>query len=77
MLTASVSIPAVASMLSSTSAGPVPDLNAIDVADMVATVDLAGLEAGEHVISVTIEAPPGTTLVSITPAEVEVTLRPS
>ena len=57
-------------------AGPVPDLNAIDVADMVATVDLAGLEAGEHVISVTIEAPPGTTLVSITPAEVEVTLRP-
>ena len=57
-------------------AGPVPDLNAIDVADMVATVDLAGLEAGEHVISVTIEAPPGTTLVSITPAEVEVTLGP-
>ena len=56
--------------------GPVPDLNEIDVAELVATVDLADLEAGEHLVPVVLEAPPGTTLISITPAEIEVTLRP-
>jgi YbbR domain-containing protein len=56
-------------------AGTVPDLSAIDIEQIVATLDLDGLEAGEHVVPVRVQAPSGTTVGSVTPAEVRVTLR--
>jgi YbbR domain-containing protein len=56
-------------------AGTVPDLSAIDLADIVATLDLEGLEAGEHAVPLLVQAPPGTTVDPATQSEVAVTLR--
>jgi len=58
-------------------AGTVPDLSAIDVSDIVATVDLDGLDAGEHTVQVRVQAPAGVEISSVTPPGVQVTLRPS
>ncbi len=46
----------------------------IEVGEFSVTVDLAGLAAGEHVLNVIVSVPPGATLVSIAPLQVEVTL---
>ncbi len=56
-------------------AAPLPDLAALDPSAIVATVDARGLGPGEHRLSVRVQAPPGTRLVSVTPPEVRVTIR--
>jgi YbbR domain-containing protein len=56
--------------------GPLPALAAVTVDQIVATVDLQDLEAGEHSVSVQVQAPEGLALSSVTPAQVQVTLRP-
>ena len=48
-------------------AGTLIGLDAVDVEDIVATVDLDGLEAGEHTIPVRVQAPAGTTVVAVVP----------
>ena len=58
-------------------AGTVPELSAIDPTDIVATVNLDGLDAGEHTVQVRVQAPAGVGVDSLTPARVRVTLRPS
>ncbi len=57
--------------------GALRDLNAVTPEQIAATVDLNGLEAGEHELPVAVQAPAGASVVSITPARVRVTLRPS
>jgi YbbR domain-containing protein len=57
--------------------GAVPDLNAIDETAIVATVDLNGLEAGEHQLDVRVQAPPNVSVGSVQPSPITVTLRPS
>ena len=56
--------------------GAVPSLRALDPTEIRATLDLGGLDAGDHLVPVRVQAPIGTTIVSITPVEVSVTLRP-
>ena len=55
--------------------GPVPSLSVLTVDQLAATVDLSDLEAGEHEVSVQVQAPAGITVTSVTPAQVRVTLR--
>lgn len=56
-------------------AGTVPDLRVVDAADIVATLDLQGLHAGQHAVPLQVQAPPGTTVDPATQSEVAVTLR--
>jgi YbbR domain-containing protein len=56
--------------------GALPDLNAISAEQVVATVDVTDRDAGEYDLPVTVEPPLGTTVASITPAQVAVTVRP-
>ena len=70
-LTAAVAPAAVQVVLS----GALPDLGAVGAGDIEASIDLGGLEAGDHVVAVQVTPPPGTTLVF--PIEVRVTIRSS
>lgn len=54
--------------------GPLPVLNALVAGDLVVTVDLAGLEAGEHRVPVEVQAPEGVRVESVQPEEVTVTI---
>ena len=54
--------------------GAVPDLRAIEPGDIRTTLDLSDLGVGEHAVPVGVQAPHGTTLLSIAPAEVSVTI---
>ena len=56
--------------------GALPDLNAISAEQVVATVDVTDRDAGEYDLPVTVEPPLGTTVASITPTQVAVTVRP-
>ena len=56
--------------------GSVPDLQEVTVDQIVAQVDLSDREAGEFEVPVQVQAPPGTTVASVTPARVGVTVRP-
>lgn len=55
--------------------GALPELSTLSEADVRATVNLEGLDVGEHDLPVRVQAPQGTRLVSITPTQVQVTLR--
>jgi YbbR domain-containing protein len=54
--------------------GPLPELDALDIAGLRATVDVAGLDAGTHRLRPTIELPAGLRVRSVAPAEVDVRL---
>ncbi len=70
-LSATVAQPSVQVVLS----GTVPDLSAVSAGDIVVTLDLQGLDVGEHSVPVRVQAPSRTALVSVAPVEVEVTLQ--
>ena len=70
-LTAELGTAAVQVVLS----GAVPDLAKVTVAQIVATVDLSGHDAGEFDLPVQVQAPPGATVASVAPDRVHVTLR--
>lgn len=55
--------------------GAVPDLNAITAEEILATLDLTDLEAGEYELAVQVQAPSGAAVASVTPARVAVTVR--
>ncbi len=55
-------------------AGDLPELARVDPADIVVTLDAADLDLGTHVLPVRVQPPGGTTLVSVTPAQVRVSL---
>jgi YbbR domain-containing protein len=58
--------------------GPEPDLEALEAAGsegVTAVVNLAGLGPGAHRVSVSVDSPPGLWVGSITPDEVDVTIR--
>jgi YbbR domain-containing protein len=55
--------------------GSLPDLNAIAAEDLDATVDLTDQEVGEIDLPVQVQAPAGTTVVSVTPPSIAVTVR--
>jgi YbbR domain-containing protein len=57
-----------------TISGPLPLLGELGPADLTATVDLAGLGVGEHMLEPSLVLPEGTALESLQPAEVFVTL---
>lgn len=54
--------------------GSTADLDRLSGATLVATLDVAGLKAGVHDVSVTANLPTGTTLVAADPATVKVTI---
>jgi len=54
--------------------GSTADLDRLSGATLVATLDVAGLKAGVHDVTVTATLPPGTTLVTSDPATVKVTI---
>lgn len=56
-------------------AGAMPGLQALQASQVVATVDLSGLAAGEHVAPVSVQAPAGAQVVSVAPPEVRVTVQ--
>jgi hypothetical protein len=49
-------------------------LDAVDAATLRATLDVSGLVIGDTSVAVAVVAPPGTTLVAISPARVTVTV---
>jgi YbbR domain-containing protein len=71
-LSYALSVPDVLITLGGTSAA----LDAIDPAKLSATIPVAGLEPGSHVVAVAFKAPAGTSLVAISPASVTVTVAP-
>ena len=54
--------------------GNINDLTGISASDIVVTVDLSGLSAGQHSVAVQVQAPAGTTVSSVQPVQVDVTL---
>jgi YbbR domain-containing protein len=54
--------------------GPVAEIQAVDELAVVAEVDVTGLAPGTHTVPLTLTAPAGLELVSIDPAEIEVTV---
>ena len=54
--------------------GSTADLDRLSGATVVATLDVAGLKAGVHDVTVTANLPTGTTLVASDPATVKVTI---
>jgi len=56
--------------------GPVPDLNAITAEQLAATVDVADRDPGAYDLPVVVQPPLATTVASIAPAQVAVTVRP-
>lgn len=57
-----------------TLSGELPTLKSLGPLDIVATLNLEGLQAGNHVLLPEVEPPPEVALVSITPDEIEVIL---
>jgi YbbR domain-containing protein len=55
--------------------GNLPDLNVISAEQIVATVDVAGQDVGEHDLPVAVQAPSGATVATVTPGTVAVTVR--
>ena len=56
--------------------GTVSDLEALDVAGLTASLDVAGLAPGDHLVQPTVTLPGGVTLVTISPISVTVTIVP-
>jgi YbbR domain-containing protein len=60
-----------------TLAGPLPTLDALDPATIVAVVDVAGLGSGTHEVEVTVEAIEGLQVSSVAPASIRVQVAPA
>jgi YbbR domain-containing protein len=56
--------------------GTVTDLDALDVADLTAVLDVAGLGPGDHLVQPEVTLPSGVTLVTMSPISVTVTIVP-
>ena len=56
--------------------GTVSDLDALDAADLTATLDVTGLGPGDHLVQPTVPLPQGVTLVTISPISATVTIVP-
>jgi YbbR domain-containing protein len=54
--------------------GPTTTLASFDATQLVATADVAGAAPGDHTVRLTVQTPPGMSLVSIDPLEVTVTI---
>ena len=54
--------------------GPLPLLAGVSASNIVAVVDLAGLNAGEHTLEVDVTAPSGLIAILVPPSEVIVNL---
>ncbi|HEY5521154.1 MAG TPA: CdaR family protein [Candidatus Limnocylindrales bacterium] len=54
--------------------GPTTTLASFDATQLVATADVAGAGPGDHILRLTVQTPPGMSLVSIDPPEVTVTI---
>jgi len=54
--------------------GPITTLASFDATQLVATADVAGAAPGDHAVRLTVQTPPGMSLVSIDPPEVTVTI---
>jgi YbbR domain-containing protein len=59
-----------------TVSGTVSDLDALDVGDLTATLDVSGLGPGDHLVQPTVALPGGVTLVTMSPISVTVTIVP-
>ena len=62
--------------ISVTVLGTVTNLNALDVADLNAVLDVAGLGPGDHLVQPELTLPSGVTLVTMSPISVTVTIVP-
>jgi YbbR domain-containing protein len=62
--------------ISVTLLGTVTDLDALDVADLTAVLDVAGLGPGDHLVQPEVTLPSGVTLVTMSPISVTVTIVP-
>jgi len=56
--------------------GTVTDLDALDVADLTAVLDVAGLGPGDHLVQPELTLPDGVTLLTMSPISVTVTIVP-
>ncbi len=54
--------------------GDLPTLQGLSPNDVTATVNLTGLDAGEHVVPVSVSAPSNVLVVETTPESIKVTL---
>jgi YbbR domain-containing protein len=59
-----------------TVSGTVSDLDALDVGDLTAILDVSGLGPGDHLVQPTVALPGGVTLVTMSPISVTVTIVP-
>jgi YbbR domain-containing protein len=57
--------------------GPIADLDRIDAAALVATIDVSGLGPGTYELAVSIGLPTGVTLVGVAPDHVTITIGPA
>lgn len=71
----SACLPAIG-QVAATVSGTVSDLDALDVADLAAALDVSGLGPGDHLVQPTVSLPDGVTLVTISPISVTVTIVP-
>ena len=71
----SACLPAIAQVAAIVS-GTVSDLDALDVGDLTAVLDVAGLGPGDHLVQPNIALPEGVTLISVSPISVTVTIVP-
>ena len=62
--------------IAATVRGTVSDLDALDAADLTATLDVTGLGPGDHLVQPTVPLPQGVTLITISPISVTVTIVP-
>jgi YbbR domain-containing protein len=56
--------------------GTVSDLDALDVGDLTAVLDVSGLGPGDHLVQPTVSLPEGVTLVTMSPISATVTIVP-
>lgn len=71
----SACLPAIAQVAAIVS-GTVSDLDALDVADLTAVLDVVGLDPGDHLVQPSIALPEGVTLLTVSPISVTVTIVP-
>ncbi|HZP26198.1 MAG TPA: CdaR family protein [Dehalococcoidia bacterium] len=57
--------------------GPLPQLNSLEIRLIKVSVNLAGLGAGAHTVSIDVVPPSGTQLIGVSPAQLDVTIQQS
>ena len=62
--------------VAATVSGTVTDLDALDVANLTAVLDVSGLGPGDHLVQPTVALPDGVSLLTISPISVTVTIVP-